>query len=67
MRKSLLCLIALKKVFKHNGGIIKKNSTITLSRYARYIKRNDKNRASFLDNKNVQNDTEITPNVKKVC
>ncbi|MEK6658860.1 MAG: tyrosine-type recombinase/integrase [Campylobacterota bacterium] len=42
------------------------DSTMTLSRYARYIKRDDKKRAAFLENKSVPNDTETTPNVKKV-
>ena len=42
------------------------DSTMTLSRYARYIKRDDKKRATFLQNKSVLNDTEKTPNNKKV-
>jgi integrase len=42
------------------------DSTMTLSRYARYIKRDDKKRATFLENKSVLNGTETTPNNKKV-
>ena len=42
------------------------DSTMTLSRYARYIKRDDKRRATFLENKSVPNDTETTPSFKKV-
>ena len=34
------------------------DSTMTLSRYARYVKRDDKKRATFLENKSVLNDTE---------
>lgn len=39
------------------------DSTMTLSRYARYTKRDDKKRATFLS---VPNDTETTPNNEKV-
>ena len=39
------------------------DSTMTLSKYARYIKRDDKKRAAFLS---VPNDTETTPNDVKV-
>ena len=42
------------------------DSTMTLSRYARYIKRDDKKRATFLESKSVLDDTETTPNNKKV-
>jgi len=42
------------------------DSTMTLSRYARYIKRDDVKRATFLENKSVLNDTEKTPSIKKV-
>ena len=42
------------------------NSTMTLSKYARYIKRDDKKRATFLDKKVPLNDTETTPNNIKV-
>lgn len=42
------------------------DSTMTLSRYARYIKRDDKKRATFLENKSVPNDTETTPSFNKV-
>ena len=38
-----------------------KDSTMTLSRYARYIKRDDKKRATFLENINVPKSTETTP------
>ena len=41
------------------------DSTMTLSRYARYIKRDDVKRATFLENKSVLNDTEKTPNIEK--
>ena len=41
------------------------DSTMTLSKYARYVKRDDKKRARFLDNKSVLNDTETTPSIKK--
>jgi len=42
------------------------DSTMTLSRYARYVKRDDKKRATFLENKSVPKSTETTPNNKKV-
>ena len=42
------------------------DSTMTLSKYARYVKRDEKKRARFLDNKSVLNDTETTPSIKKV-
>ncbi len=42
------------------------DSTMTLSRYARYIKRDDKKRATFLENNSVPNGTETTPSIKKV-
>ena len=42
------------------------DSTMTLSRYARYIKRDDKKRATFLENKSVPNYTEMTPSFNKV-
>ena len=42
------------------------DSTMTLSKYARYVKRDDKKRATFLKNDSVLNDTEMTPNIKKV-
>lgn len=38
-----------------------KDSTMTLSRYARYVKRDDKKRATFLENINVPKSTETTP------
>jgi len=38
-----------------------KDSTMTLSRYARYIKRDDKKRATFLENINVPKSTETAP------
>jgi len=38
-----------------------KDSTMTLSRYARYIKRDDKRRATFLENINLPKSTETTP------
>ena len=37
------------------------DSTMTLSRYARYIKRDDKQRAIFLENRSVLESTEMTP------
>lgn len=42
------------------------DSTMTLSKYARYIKRDEKKRATFLENKSVPNSTETTPNNQKV-
>lgn len=42
------------------------DSTMTLSRYAKYIKRDDKKRATFLENRSVLNSTETTPNIEKV-
>jgi integrase len=39
------------------------DSTMTLSRYAKYIKRDNKKRATFLENKSVPNDTETTPRI----
>jgi len=39
---------------------------MTLSKYARYVKRDDKKRATFLKNDSVLNDTEMTPNIQKV-
>ena len=42
------------------------DATMTLSRYARYVKRDDKKRATFLENKSVPNDTEMTPSINKV-
>lgn len=43
------------------------DSTMTLSRYAKYIKRDEKKRASFLEKSVALNSTEMTPNNKKVC
>lgn len=42
------------------------DSTMTLSKYARYMKRDDKKRAAFLEKTVAPNDTETTPNIKKV-
>lgn len=42
------------------------DSTMTLSRYAKYIKRDEKKRASFLEKRVALNSTETTPNNKKV-
>jgi len=42
------------------------DSTMTLSRYAKYIKRDDKKRATFLEKRVALNGTETTPNIKKV-
>lgn len=42
------------------------DSTMTLSRYAKYIKRDEKKRASFLENRSVLNDTETTPSIQKI-
>lgn len=42
------------------------DSTMTLSRYAKYIKRDDRKRASFLEKSVALNSTEMTPNNKKV-
>lgn len=42
------------------------DSTMTLSRYAKYIKRDEKKRASFLEKRLALNSTETTPNNKKV-
>jgi integrase len=43
------------------------DSTMTLSRYARYIKRDDKKRATFLNESMSLNDTDMTPNDKVSC
>jgi integrase len=42
------------------------DSTMTLSRYAKYIKRDEKKRASFLEKRVALNSTETTPNNKKI-
>lgn len=42
------------------------DSTMTLSRYAKYIKRDEKKRASFLEKRVALNSTETTPNNEKV-
>ncbi|MDQ1337779.1 MAG: hypothetical protein QG617_746 [Campylobacterota bacterium] len=42
------------------------DSTMTLSRYAKYIKRDERKRASFLEKSVALNSTETTPNNKKV-
>jgi integrase len=42
------------------------DSTMTLSRYARYVKREERKRATFLEKKVAPNSTETTPNNKKV-
>ena len=42
------------------------DSTMTLGKYARYMKRDDKKRATFLEETVAPNDTETTPNIKKV-
>lgn len=42
------------------------DSTMTLSRYAKYIKRDEKKRATFLENRSVLNDTETTPSVQRI-
>lgn len=42
------------------------DSTMTLSRYTRYIKREDKKRASFLNKDVALNSTEMTPSNQKV-
>jgi integrase len=42
------------------------DSTMTLSRYAKYIKRDERKRASFLEKKVALNSTETTPKNKKV-
>ena len=44
-----------------------KDSTTTLSKYSRYIKRDKKKRATFLDNKMFQSVTELAPTFKKVA
>jgi len=43
------------------------DSIMTLSKYARYIKRDDKKRAMFLKNDSVPNDTETTLNIKRLA
>ncbi|MCW8896058.1 tyrosine-type recombinase/integrase [Sulfurimonas sp.] len=43
-----------------------KDSTMTLSRYAKYIKRDDKKRATFLEKTVALKDTETTPIIEKV-
>lgn len=42
------------------------DSTMTLSRYAKYIKRDERKRASFLEKRVALNSTETTPNNEKV-
>lgn len=42
------------------------DSTMTLSRYARYIKRDEKKRATFLEKSVTLDDTDTTPNDKKL-
>ena len=42
------------------------DSTMTLSRYARYIKREDKKRASFLHKEIALNNTEMAPSIRKI-
>lgn len=42
------------------------DSTMTLSRYARYIKREDKKRASFLHKEIALNNTETAPSIRKI-
>lgn len=42
------------------------DSTMTLSRYAKYIKRDEKKRASFLEKRVALNSTETAPNNQKV-
>ena len=44
-----------------------KDSTTTLSKYSRYIKRDKKKRATFLDNKMFQSVTKLAPTFKKVA
>ncbi|WP_310442246.1 hypothetical protein [Sulfurimonas sp.] len=39
---------------------------MTLSRYAKYIKRDERKRASFLEKRVALNSTETTPNNEKV-
>jgi len=43
------------------------DATMTLSRYARYIKRKDKKRATFLKNSVALNDTEIAPSQSEIA
>ncbi|MDO9266272.1 MAG: hypothetical protein Q7U00_04220 [Sulfurimonas sp.] len=42
------------------------DSTMTLSRYAKYIKRDERKRASFLGKRVALNSTETTPSNQKV-
>ncbi|MDD5158182.1 tyrosine-type recombinase/integrase [Sulfurimonas sp.] len=42
------------------------DSTMTLSRYAKYIKRDEKKRATFLENRSVLNSTETTPSIQNI-
>ncbi|OHD97650.1 MAG: hypothetical protein A3E21_09795 [Sulfurimonas sp. RIFCSPHIGHO2_12_FULL_36_9] len=42
------------------------DSTMTLSRYAKYIKRDERKRASFLEKRVALNSTETTPSNQKV-
>jgi len=44
-----------------------KDSTITLSKYSRYIKRDKKKRATFLDNSMFQSDTILAPTLLKIA
>ena len=43
------------------------DATMTFSRYARYIKRKDKKRATFLKNSVALNDTEMAPSQSKIA
>ena len=42
------------------------DSTMTLSRYAKYIKRDERKRASFLEKRVALNSTETTPSNQKL-
>ena len=44
-----------------------KDSTTTLSKYSRYIKRDKKKRATFLDNNMFQSVTKLAPTFKNIA
>ena len=43
------------------------NSSMTLSKYAKYVKRKEKKRAQFLSKELSPKDTELTPSFSKVA
>jgi hypothetical protein len=68
-KKEIRCI----PMFENNEDILRvsnmlghTDSTITLSRYAKYIKRDERKRASFLEKRVALNSTETTPSNQKV-